>query len=728
MNIPPNRTFRITVSIAASLIGLVAVVTVLGRLAWFATPHSDDQIRKATGLQVAVTQALSRGREQNIPALTGPPGSPRKRAVEQGDAEHRVSATHRADAVEAVDRVHAVHRVEEWPVERKRDFRQAPILDDAVKSGVLPPVAARLPANPLVIVPPGQNGPYGGTWTRFGNGPQDVGILDDRLAYDGLVRWDAMGREVLPNLATHWEIEDEGRQYTFWLRKGVRWSDGVAFTGEDILFWYQHYLLNNELTPVISRDFMGESEVMKVRLLDSHTVQFRFPEPKGLFMQKMASGRSYEMCAYPAHHLRQFHIDYVEGAELEARALERGFDLWSKLFKDEWEWRSTQTPRLWPWLMAEPPPARPVTLVRNPYYWKVDPDGNQLPYIDGMTFEIFNNETINFKAINGEIGMQSRHLEFRNYSLFLEHQKKGGYRVLKWIDGSSGPTSLLPNLNHRDPEMRKLIENREFRIALSHAIDRDAINEIEYFGIGEPRQVSPPRSSEFYWETFSKAYTSYDTTRANQLLDGLGLHQRNSGGTRLLPDGRPLTLSIETTAQSSRELQLVASNWRDIGIRAEVKELARQLWTERKRALTFDVAVWGGTAGQNPLLDPKWYVPIDTSNWNAPDYGRWYMTGGKGGQKPPTEVRAVMDLWSQIEKTVDSDEQKRLFRKILEHNLENLWVIGMVGERPSIVVVNNDFRNVPEVAVQSWMFRTPGNTAPECYAIDPSGRERSHSE
>jgi ABC-type transport system substrate-binding protein len=149
------------------------------------------------------------------------------------------------------------------------------------------------------------------------------------------------------------------------------------------------------------------------------------------------------------------------------------------------------------------------------------------------------------------------------------------------------------------------------------------------------------------------------------------------------------------------------------------------LWTERKRALTFDVAVWGGAAGQIPLLDPRWYVPIDPNNWNAPAYGRWYATRGKRGEVPTPEVRAAMDLWSLTEQTVDPDEQKRLFRKILELNLENLWIIGMVGEQPAIVVVDENFRNVPEVAVSSWMFRTPGNTAPECYAIDPGGKQLS---
>jgi len=692
---------RVGLKFSLTAVVLGSMITVLAQLAWMATPHSPDQVGAAAAFEQAATLGLTDARERALGALD----------TKVDDAEPSGSEVYPSGGV---------HRVGEWPSHSNVAFSQAPILKRRVEAGMLPPVSERLPHEPLVIHPPQQHGPYGGTWTRFGNGPQDVGILDDRLAYEGLVRWDAMGREAIPNLATHWKIEDEGRLYTFHLRKGVRWSDGRAFSTDDILFWYHHYLLNQDLNPIVPNDFKTRSGVMSLSAPDSFTVQMRFKETKGLFLQKLASGRSQEMCAYPAHYMKQFHEAFADPDTLKALTLAKGFDLWNKLFKDEWEWRSTGAPRLWPWIMKSPPPARPILLERNPYYWKVDPDGQQLPYIDQMSFEIFDNETINFKAINGEIGMQSRHLEFLNYSLFLEHQEKGGYRILKWIDGSSGPACLLPNLNHRDPAVRKLIENPKFRIALSHAIDRAAINEIAYFGIGEPRQISPPKSSEYYWETYAQAYTAYDPDLANRMLDEVGLTERGRGGVRLLPDGRPLSLFIETTAQNSRELEIVASNWREVGIQAEIKELARQLWTERKRALTFDVAVWGGAAGQIPTLDPRWFVPVDTNNWNAPEFGRWYMTQGEKGEAPPPQLRRAMEIWSQIESSVEVSEHKRLFRELLELNHENLWIIGMVGERPSIVVVDNDFRNVPEVAVGSWMFRTPGNTAVECYAIDPT--------
>ena len=278
-----------------------------------------------------------------------------------------------------------VHRVAEWAGGR---FGEAPLLAQRVREGHLPPVSQRLPENPLVIVPPQQHGPYGGTWARFATGPRDVGIVEARFAYEGLVRWDAMAQKVIPNLAVRWEIADGGRSFTFYLRRGVKWSDGHPFTVDDLIFWYEDVLQNEEITPVVPRDFKRGGQVMGLQKVDDYTVRFTFLEPNGLFIVKLASGRGYEMLRYPAHYMKQFHPQYASLEKLEAMSEAAGFDLWRQLFADMHDWRNPDIPRLWPWIVVAPPPARPAVLERNPYYWKVDPAGNQLPYIDRMTFEI----------------------------------------------------------------------------------------------------------------------------------------------------------------------------------------------------------------------------------------------------------------------------------------------------------------------------------------------------
>ena len=668
--------------------GLVVLVEALGYIAWQLTPTDEASLRQALAF------------EQQVMGIAS-----------SSDA----SLWQVSDVRKLVE----AHDIAEWDHQKGRTFSEAPILAPVVEIGGLPPVSERLPQDPLVIVPPEQNGPYGGTWTRFGNGPQDVGILEARLAYDGLVRWDAMSREVIPNLAVRWEIGDGGRSYTFWLRKGVRWSDGHPCTVDDILFWYHRVLLNKTLTPVVSRDFKRDGRVMKVERIDDYTIRFQFQRPHGLFLYAMASGRSYEMLRYPAHYMKQYHPDFTPQDSLEAIAKEEGLDLWNRLFEDKRDWRNPKMPRLWPWLVVDPPPARPVVLERNPYYWKVDPDGNQLPYIDRMTFEIYDIETINLKAINGEIGMQGRHLQFTNYPLFMENRERGGYRVLHWVAGQGGNQVLLPNLNHKDPVIRALMEDHRFRKALSLAIDRDELNEVGFFGVGTPRQMSPPKMSDFYSREYARAYVDYDADEANRLLDAVGLIQRDSRNMRLRPDGRPLKLYLEVASVSGGPvLQLVADYWTRVGVDTEIKDMARQLWLQRAHGKLHDVTVWSGSDEQIPVLDPRWFFPDDFNAFHAPGYGRWFNSDGRVGEEPPEALKRCMDIFRQIEGTADRTEQVRLFREILELNRRHLWTIGMIGEVPSIFLVSNRFRNVPDVSVTGWSFRTPGNTAVECYAIE----------
>ena len=670
---------------------LAVLVEMLGYVTWSLTPRDADSLQRATGFEKMMaggsSSAQSDGFKYEVPDRY-PDGSK------------------------------AIHSVSEWPKARERSFQQAPMYGQYSDIGTLPPVNERLPENPLVITPPHQNGPYGGTWPRFATGPQDIGIIKARFAYEGLVRWGPMARQILPNLAVSWTVEDSARTFTFELRRGVRWSDGHLFSADDILFWYEHVIQHPDLMPTLPSAFSRGGELMELEKMDEYRIRFRFKRSHGLFLKAMASGQGYEMADFPAHYLKQYHPDFTPLHQLEAMAEEAGFDFWYQLWGDKRDWRNIELPRLWPWIIKEPPPTQPVVFERNPYYWKVDPEGSQLPYIDRMTFEIYDIETINLKAINGEVGMQSRHMSFTNYPLFMENRDKGGYRVLHWVSGSGGANILGINLNHKDPILRAIVSDRRFRIALSHAIDRDALNEASFFGIGQPRQVSPPPTSEYYSSEYEEAYISYDVEMANRLLDEMGLTERNNQGVRLRPDGDALELSVETTAMNSRTLELIAGYWTAVGVKTRIKELARQLFYQRKAALMHDVGVWGGADEQIPTLDPRWFIPYSSESIHGIGYARWYRSSGTKGETPEGDLRRVIELYQLLEETPDDPGQIRLFSEILALNQKNLWVIGTVGGLPSMVLVKNTFKNVPEVAMSGWSFRTPGNTAVECYAID----------
>ena len=614
------------------------------------------------------------------------------------------------------------HRVEEWPAEQGRIFHQAPMLDARVQSGALPPVEQRLPLDPQVIVPPQQIGPYGGTWRRFGTELADIQpYIAHRLPYGNLLRWGPKADKLLPNLATKWEMSPDNKTCTVWLRKGVRWSDGAPFTVDDILFYFNDVLQNKDLTPSIGREYKPGGKLMGVEKVDDYCVRFTFAAPYGRFVHLLAGMPGIDMIDYPAHFLKQFHPRYVDPQTLAAQAHAAGYDFWHQRFNKVRDFTNPKMPRLWPWIIVTPPPARVIVLERNPYYWKVDPKGNQLPYIDRVTYELFDPETINMKAINGEVGMQDRHIRFENYPLLMQHAQEGHYRVLQWVDSNGGANILGLNQNTKDPLKAKLLGDKRFRIALSYAIDREEINQVCFFGTGTPRQVAPPPTSLFANPAYEKAYTEFSPEKANRLLDECGLTRKNADGIRLRPDnGKPLTLTIDANQMACNPgaLQLVAADWTRVGVRTDVRLLARQLFYQRKAALMHDVGVWYGADEQIPTLDPRWFFPwTNESIWGV-DYANWFRSNGKKGAKSPPEIQQCMDLYKQLEATADLQEQKRIFDQIIDLNRQNLWVIGTVGQAPSLYVVQDTFRNVPEVAINGWQFRGPGNTAPECYAIE----------
>ena len=617
------------------------------------------------------------------------------------------------------------HVVSEWPAGKPHIFHEAPMLSERVKSGKLPSVGQRLPLEPLVITPPEQMGPYGGTWRRYGTDLADIQTyVVHRISYPNMLRWSPMADKLLPHLVIRWDITAGSRVFTFHLRKGVRWSDGVPFTADDILFWYQHVLQNKDLTPSVAREYKRGGELMQLRKLDAYTIRFTFKEPNGRFLENMAAMPGWEMADVAAHYFKKFHPDFVPIDRLNAEAKTAKYDFWYQRFQALRDWPNPDAPRLWPWIVVKPPPARPIVLERNPYYWKVDPQGNQLPYIDRITFEIYDPETINLKAINGEVDMQNRHIRFENYPLLMEHAKQGHYRVLRWIDSNGGADNLAVNMNSKDPFKHKLFADQRFRIALSLAIDRNEINEASYFGAGMPRQCAPPPTSPYYSKEYEKAYTQFDPLQANRLLDEVGLTRKDSAGNRLDPDGRPLSLKIDALpmACSLSALELVAKDWSAVGVKSEVNVLARQLFYQRKAALMHDVGSWYGADEQDPLLDPRWFFPWKDESIQGIAYAAWFRSNGKKGEQPPQAIRECMDLYRRIELAPDEAIQHKLFMQIIDLNRENLWVIGTIGQVPAIYVVSDRFRNVPEVAISGWQFRGPANTAPECYAIDEGRR------
>ncbi len=594
------------------------------------------------------------------------------------------------------------------------------MLAELVKQGKLPPVDERLPEDPMIVPPVEEIGQYGGSWRRVAVGSGDVGIFEYRLMYGNLIRWNKEGTDFVANVAKSWDASEDGTTYTFHLRKGMRWSDGEPFTADDILFWYEDVILNAELTPTFPDWLTVGGTKGEVRKIDDYTIQFVFPVPHGLFLTYCASAYGTMLTGYPKHYLKQFHVNYAEKDQLEKASKEAGFEFWYQLFNAKrTEESNPDLPTIFTWNFKQILPTVPVVLERNPYYWKVDPQGNQLPYIDKVVVDLVeNSEMANMKAVAGEIDMQLRHMLFKNYPLFMENREKGGYRVLKWTRGYVTDSVIAPNVAHADPVLRQIIGDKRFRYALSYAINRDEVIQLVYLGMAEPNQVSPLATSPFYWEEQAKNAIEYDPDKANALLDEMGLQWDANHEYRLRPDGQTLALTYEYAPVFGAwgDIgELLVEYWKPIGIKLTVKEEERTLFYERKAANQHDIGVWTGSAEFNPLIDPRWFLPFTEESIHAIPYAQWYQSGGKTGEEPPGDLRKVQELFDQIKSTPNPDKQKELFREILRLNKENLWVIGIATAPPEVVIVKNNFRNVPEQAVSDWHLLTPGATAPEQY-------------
>ncbi len=642
--------------------------------------------------------------------------------------------------VEEIDRATKegrMHRVEEWPANKPRKFNEAPELAELVARGKLPPVEERLPEEPLVIVPPDQMGPYGGTYHRYGTGVRKY--LGWRFGYERLIRMDPTGTRFVPNLAKSWKMSDGGRTWILHLRKGVRWSDGHPWNADDIMFWYKDILCNEKVREadmylLLVGEYMIGGELFKLEKIDDYTIRFRYAAPNGLFLMHMAEAGAFRLLGQsPKHYLKKFHPDYCESREQLNRLTQKAYDkglagpyhlIAHQRDPDE---NNDPMPTLEAWIRdKEVVPGKPTVFKRNPYYWKVDPNGNQLPYIDRHVFNVVADlETINLKAINGQIGMQSRYLQFPNYALLTQkaHESHAPgstttpFHIRHWV--GPGSIGLTPNLNHKDKVLRKLLNDKRFRIALSVAINRHDINEVQFFGLGKARRFGPTKMSPFYHDKHAHAYVQYDPNLANQLLDEMGLTERNSQGYRKRPDGKVLRLNIDSNEQTGcvDGLQLVAQYWQRIGIKAELKIRKRSLWFDRVSAGLHDIDAWWALDREVPLTRLALF-PRTSRHALGAQWGLWYQTGGKDGEEPPGEMRQVMDLYHQVEVTPDFDKQVALFHKIYDLMAENVWYIPFVYEVPILVVVQDRFRNVPEVAYYDWYSRGPGNTAIECYAIE----------
>jgi len=603
---------------------------------------------------------------------------------------------------------------------------EAPMLAEMVEAGELPPLEERIPAEPLVIEPYNEIGQYGGTWHRFDTNTEGSELAMAMYAYSP-VHWVQDGLDKRPGLASGWEVNDDATEYTLTFREGTRWSDGEPFTVDDFLYWWEDMVLNADHSDVPPDYMISGGETAQVTKVDDYTLQFNFAAPSPLFLDRLAMWPNGvvpegERLFVPKHYASQF----------------------SPLYSDEYEtyeehdelidWRvNPDIPVLLPWMPVEYQPGTRMVLERNPYYYAVDTAGNQLPYIDrvDVTF-VENMEVAKLRVIAGEqeiCGRPCRGQPLSELSVFRDAEESVGLQTYLWDAGGGTGSMIYPNWTHTDPEKRALYRDRNFRLALSHAIDRDAVQNIVYFGTGEQTTgTMSPKAIEFtaneagqeLYEQWRDLAVEYDLDLANELLDEAGAVDADGDGWRDLPNGDELTLRVDCSAdalqnrENSGTLEIMRDGWEAVGLRTQINGVPSEQLGVLQDNSELDIrGCWGVGDGPNFLVFPNWVVPVDNNRW-APLYGAWYKVIGTEAEgteldldpldrnppreEPPEDDPAwrLWELYDQARTEPDDAERLALSQEIARiHIEEGPFFIGTVGNPPTIVAALDTVGNFP---------------------------------
>jgi peptide/nickel transport system substrate-binding protein len=562
-------------------------------------------------------------------------------------------------------------------LQQPETYREAPDLARRVAAGQLPPLASRLPENPLVIAPLESIGRYGGTIRRA--------LTDDTIQATGIVktlnenllgyrRPIADGVEL--NLAESYAFEDDGRAAVFKLREGIKWSDGVPLTVDDLLFGYYDIFFDPEARPqgVPPSVWMSGGRPIKVEKVDDLTLRFSADRPLGRVLQALCGNE----LAYPRHHYAEFHPKYNPKANYA--------DLRSRLSEAN---RVMQpgVPLLSAWIPTSRVRAQRIVYERNPYYWKVDTEGNQLPYADGLEFEIIPDPQIMLlKFLNQEFDLFGRYTLIDMVETLRAAQDKGAIEL--HLDGPDPGPAFYLNWDAPNQALAEAFRDKRVRMALSHAINREEINGIIFHGLLKPGGFAfSPGASDFSDEAFRR-YSSYDPSKARALLDEAGYRDRDQDGFRELRDGSRFELTMDVQVQGGHAdvCELVAEHWLEIGIKTHLYITVEMNTFPRRVNGEFEVYVWNVMEGADPLASPHLWGPT------TPNSPFWHRNAATEG--PPWLAEATRQMQIALT-TIDPEAHHKAMAVANDLQSENVPVIAL-GSAYKPWASNRRLGNVPK--------------------------------
>ena len=592
-----------------------------------------------------------------------------------------------------------------------QSYVETPLFAERVGKGELPPVAQRLPKEPMVVdlAAKGRSiGRPGGEVTSLVARGRDIRYMSVQ-SYARLVGYTeklALEPDILAKLEN-----DNDQTFTFRLRDGHRWSDGHPFTTDDFRYYWEDVAHNPEVSPAGLPEFMIlDGKPPRFEILDERTVRYSWDKPNPRFLSQLAGPR--EPFLYrPAHYLKQFHTKYANKGKLEEAAKKQKLKSWAALHNrmdDMFENTNPDLPTLQGWRVINAAPATRFTFERNPYYHRVDATGQQLPYIDRVIFDVAAGGLMAAKANAGETDLLSRGLSMSDIPILKEGEHAKGYRTLLWLYARGSELALYPNLNTADPVWRTLNRDVRFRRALSLGIDRRTLNNALLFGLGREGNNTILEESALFSPELRSKYAQYDPAEASRLLDEIGLTKRNGAGIRLLPDGRELEIIVETDGEGGfivDGLTLITEFWREIGIKLFVKPQDRTILRNRAYAgMTVMVAAQGlDLAVPTAKMAPTELAPMIQTFYAWPKWGQYVETKGKNGEACDVpEAKHLLALYERWMATADEAVHEQVWREMLLNHAENQWSIGTLAGAFQPIVARNGLVNIPKKALYSW--------------------------
>lgn len=610
-------------------------------------------------------------------------------------------------------------------------FSESPALAARVKAGELPPVEQRLPKDPLVIQPLEEKGKYGGTLRVARMGPTDWGDMH-RGVKGFLFRADPSTGMALPFLAKGYEISSNNTQLTYFLREGARWSDGQPFTSEDIMWNYTYRIADPDVAGW-NGGFEADGKLALFEKVDDYTVKITFAAPMSLLkLTRLLNwyGMKQSDAYTPAHYMKKYHKKF--NAEIEKEAKAEGYDSWVGYLEARNAMNPQQAytkPEMGAWTMQSVSPQKKVQ-VRNPYYWAVDTQGNQLPYIDTVEAVYFSDKQVAILSMmQGKIDIGGRLMDPADFAVYKQSEQAGNYTVLEWQDTKNTRAGYRFNLTHKDPVLRKIFQDKRFRQAMSVAINREEINQFAFQGLATPMQFTIDSGASFYDEAWARAYAEYDPAKAKQMLEEIGLKDTDGDGWRERSDGKILGFDMLVAASSVLGTmgmtisELVADNWRDVGVKINLRQITQDLDEQRSFANEMDMTIFPSEGDLETRVPFRVYYDNESyfgyamlwEDWL--DYQDWVMRGKKGdpppqGEEPPKEIKDFVALWDRWINSLDKDTYNKLGKEVWSYMAENVGMIGTVGKAIRPILINNRLVNVPQKMPFSfetylWVPTTP---------------------